>query len=45
MLGHLALFGLPGNESLKVGYRLSPRGLALRTRRLQQGSPDAKPQA
>lgn len=32
-------------ESLKVGYRLSPRGLALRTRRLQQGSPDAKPQA
>ena len=32
-------------ESLKVGYRLSPRGQALRTRRLQQGSPDAKPQA
>ena len=32
-------------ESLEVGYRLSPRGQALRTRRLQQGSPDAKPQA
>ena len=32
-------------ESLTVGYRLSPRGQALRTRRLQQGSPDAKPQA
>ena len=32
-------------ESLEVGYRLSPRGKALRTRRLQQGSPEAKPQA
>ncbi|MCX7588608.1 hypothetical protein [Phenylobacterium sp. 58.2.17] len=32
-------------ESLEVGYRLSPRGQALRTRRLQQGSPEAKPQA
>ena len=32
-------------ESLEVGYRLSPRGHALRTRRLQQGSPEAKPQA
>ena len=32
-------------ESLAVGYRLSPRGQALRTRRLQPGSPDAKPQA
>ena len=36
-------FGL--SESLEVGYRLSPRGHALRTRRLQQGSPEAKPQA
>ncbi|WP_312161286.1 hypothetical protein [Phenylobacterium sp.] len=32
-------------ESLEVGYRLSPRGQALRTRRLQAGAPDAKPQA
>lgn len=31
-------------ESLEVGYRLSPRGRALITRRLQAGSPDAKPQ-
>lgn len=32
-------------ESLAVGYRLSPRGDALRTRRLQARSPEAKPQA
>ncbi len=32
-------------ESLEVGYRLSPRGQALLTRRLQARSPDAKPQA
>ncbi|KQW65954.1 hypothetical protein ASE17_14165 [Phenylobacterium sp. Root77] len=32
-------------ESLEVGYRLSPRGEAVRTRRLQARSPDAKPQA
>ena len=32
-------------ESLEVGYRLSPRGQALITRRLQARSPGAKPQA
>ena len=32
-------------ESLEIGYRLSPRGQALRTRRLQARSPEAKPQA
>lgn len=32
-------------ESLEVGYRLSPRGQALLTRRLQPRSPDVKPQA
>lgn len=32
-------------ESLEIGYRLSPRGQALLTRRLQARSPDAKPQA